>query len=46
MNHRICLEGLGATAAKLKFTTENENEVYTMYGPRNLIKNVRNNMLR
>jgi len=45
-NHRICLAGLGATAAKPKFTTENGNDVYVMYDPPHLMKNVRNNMLR
>ena len=44
--HRICLEGLGATAARPKFTTENGNDVYTMYDPPQLVKNLRNNMLR
>ena len=45
-NHRICLAGLGATAGKPKFTAENGNDVYVMYNPHHLIKNVRNNMLR
>jgi len=45
-NHRICLAGLGATAAQPKFTTGNGNDVYVMYDPPHLIKNVRNNMLR
>jgi len=44
--HRICLQGLEATAARPKFTTENGNDVYTMYDPPHLIKNLRNNMLR
>ena len=46
VNHRICLAPLGATAAKPKFSSENGNEVYVMYDPPHLIKNVRNNMLR
>ena len=46
VNHRICLAGLGATAAKPKFSPENGNEVYVMYNPPHLIKNVHNNMFR
>jgi len=45
-NHIIYLAGLGATAAQPKFTTGNGNDVYVMYDPPHLIKNVRNNLLR
>jgi len=36
-NHRICLAGLGASAADPKFTTDNGNDVCVMYNPPHLI---------